>query len=149
MAGPGSAPGDVVRLTAAAGACRAPGGGAVVIEAGSRRRNQPAPPRILFEALTTPNRDPARRWLRLRRDEVWPEVQETDEPSLVVWSSLWAGRPEALIRFDLALEGAGYGTDLRWTLLVAEPLPDAPLLGHLRKRLDQLINAELRYSFGQ
>jgi hypothetical protein len=34
-------------------------------------------------------------------------------------------------------------------LLVAEPLPDASLAGHLRKRLNQLVNAELRYSFGQ
>ena len=39
--------------------------------------------------------------------------------------------------------------DLRWTLLVEEPLPDPSLLGHLRKRLNELINANLRYTFGQ
>ncbi|MEE3920873.1 hypothetical protein V2I01_29940 [Micromonospora sp. BRA006-A] len=52
------------------------------------------------------------------------------------------------MRFDLVPDGGG-GTRLRWTLLVAEPLPDPSLLGHLRKRLNQLINANLRYTFGQ
>ncbi|MEH3075558.1 MAG: hypothetical protein PGN11_02595 [Quadrisphaera sp.] len=33
--------------------------------------------------------------------------------------------------------------------LVEEPPPDPALAGHLCKRLNQLINAELRYSFGQ
>lgn len=32
---------------------------------------------------------------------------------------------------------------------VEEPVPDDALVGHLRKRLNQLINAELGYSFGQ
>jgi hypothetical protein len=31
----------------------------------------------------------------------------------------------------------------------AEPMPDASLLGHLRRRLNTLINANLRYTFGQ
>lgn len=47
-----------------------------------------------------------------------------------------------------APDGHG-GSDLRWTLLVEEPLPDASRLGHLRKRINQLINADLRYSYGQ
>ena len=37
------------------------------------------------------------------------------------------------------------GADLR----VDEPVPDDALIGHLRKRLNQLINANLRYAFGQ
>ena len=41
------------------------------------------------------------------------------------------------------------GTDLRWTLLLAEPLPEPFLLGHLRKRLNQLINGNLRRTFAQ
>ena len=41
------------------------------------------------------------------------------------------------------------GTDLRWILLLAEPLPKSSLLGHLRKRLNQLINGNLRRTFGQ
>ncbi|MCW2524655.1 MAG: hypothetical protein JWO63_2990 [Frankiales bacterium] len=44
---------------------------------------------------------------------------------------------------------AGDGTLLRWTLSVNDPLPDEALIGHMRKRLNQLINADLRYTFGQ
>jgi hypothetical protein len=120
-----------------------------VIEAGRRKRNQPAPPRACFEALTKPNRDPMRQWLKLADDEQPPTVIEAIEPDLVLWSSLWPARPDAVIRFDLPFDAERQGTDLTWTLLVEEPEPDAPLLGHLRKRINVLINAELRYSFGQ
>lgn len=122
-----------------------------VIELGSRKRSQPAPPHVVFEALTEPDRDPARPWLDLLDDEQWPHLVEIDKPSLVVWSSLWIKRPDARVRFDLPRErGApGEGTDLHWTLLVAEPAPNADLAGHLRKRLNQLINENLRYTFGQ
>jgi hypothetical protein len=44
---------------------------------------------------------------------------------------------------------SGGGTDLCWTVLVQEPLPDDALIGRIRKRMNQLINADLRYSFGQ
>ncbi|MDO3702431.1 hypothetical protein Q3W71_12165 [Micromonospora sp. C28SCA-DRY-2] len=119
-----------------------------MLEAGSRKRNQPAPPHVLFEALTEPNRDPARPWLLLLDDERWPRTLRTEMPHLVVWSSIWVTRPDAVVRFDLPFDGT-YGTDLRWTLLVAEPLPDPSLLGHLRKRVNQLINGNLRRTFGQ
>jgi hypothetical protein len=76
-------------------------------------------------------------------------VLETDEPSLVVWSSLWPQRPDAVLRFELPSDASGQGTDLTWTLHVEEPEPEPALLGHLRKRVNVLINAELRYSFGQ
>ena len=55
-----------------------------MIEVGARRRNQPAPPRVIFEALTQPNRDPARPWVHLRSGEVWPQVVQADPPALVV-----------------------------------------------------------------
>ncbi|MEU4675601.1 hypothetical protein [Micromonospora sp. NPDC023737] len=119
-----------------------------MIEAGSRVRGQPPPPHVVFEALTEPDRDPARPWLRLLDDERSPQILRADRPHLVVWSSLWPRRPDAQVRFDLEPDG-GAGTRLRWTLLVAEPLPDASLLGHLRKRLNELVNADLRYTFGQ
>ncbi len=119
-----------------------------MIEVGTRRRAQPAPPRVVAESLQEPERDPARPWLRLLDDEQRPWVVEARPPELVVWSSLWPSRPDALVRFDLAPDGRG-GTDLRWTLLVAEPEPDASKLGHLRRRLNQLVNADLRYSYGQ
>lgn len=118
-----------------------------MIDVGTRKKNQPAPPSVVFEALNEPERLGGRPWLRLLADEVRPRVIESDEPGLVVWASIWPKRPDAVIRFDLP--GSGGGTDLRWTLSVEEPLPDDALVGHLCKRLNQLINAELRYSFGQ
>ncbi|MGN9803248.1 hypothetical protein [Micromonospora sp. L32] len=103
---------------------------------------------MIFEALTEPNRDPARPWLLLLDDEERPQTLRVDAPHLVVWSSIWRKRPDATVRFDLPSDGNG-GTDLRWTLFLAEPLPEPALLGHMRKRLNQLINANLRYTFGQ
>jgi len=118
-----------------------------MLEVGTRSRSQPAPPWVLFEALSHPDRDPSRPWLRLREDEIAPRVLDAAQPHLLVWSTLWARRPDARVRFDLSPDGGG--CRLRWTLLVDEPEPDAALLGHLRKRLNELINADLRFSFGQ
>jgi hypothetical protein len=56
-------------------------------------------------------------------------------------------RPDATLRFDL-LPGQG-GTDLRWALYVDEPVPVDALISHMRMRVNQLINANLRYRFGQ
>jgi hypothetical protein len=103
---------------------------------------------VIFEALTEPDRDPTRPWLLLPDDERRPETLHAQKPGLVVWSSIWNKRPDALVRFDLPSDGTA-GTDLRWTLLLAEPLPEPSLLGHMRKRLNQLINANLRYTVGQ
>lgn len=96
-----------------------------------------------------PHRDPTRSWLQLVADEQLPVVLEEDRPYLVVWSSLWPRRPDAVIRIELRADPSGQGTALSWTLFVDEPVPDAALLGHPRKRINELINAELRYSFGQ
>lgn len=117
------------------------------IEAGRRCRSQPAPPHIVAASLITPDSDPARPWLKLLDDEQRPDVVEAALPALVVWSSLWPKRPDALVRFELTADGGG--THLCWALMLDEPLPDASTLGHFRKRLNQLINAELRYSHGQ
>jgi hypothetical protein len=103
---------------------------------------------VVFEALTEPDRDPARPWLALLHDEQRPTVVEAQHARLVVWSSLWPNRPDALVRFDLQPDG-GHGTDLRWTLLVDEPAPDQALTRHLCTRISRLINADLRFSFGQ
>lgn len=119
-----------------------------MLVAGSRARSQPSPPHVVAGSLQHPDLDPARPWLRLLDDEQRPRIVEARPPGLVVWSSLWPSRPDALVRFDIAPDGRG-GSDLRWTLLVEEPLPDASKLGHLRRRLNQLINADLRYSYGQ
>jgi hypothetical protein len=120
----------------------------VVLEAGTRRRSQPAPPHVIFEALTDPDRDPARPWLLLLDDEQPPHTPQAAKPYLVMWSSIWRKRPDAMVRFDLPSDGAA-GTNLRWTLLLEEPLSEPSLVAHVRKRLNQLINANLRYTFGQ
>jgi hypothetical protein len=102
----------------------------------------------VFEALTQPHRDLSRPWLILLDDEQEPVVLETDEPSLVVWSSLWPHRPTARIRFELPKD-AGSGTDLRWILEIDPPPPDESAVGHMRKRINQLITANPRSTFGQ
>jgi hypothetical protein len=104
----------------------------------------PPPPKVMYEALTQPDRDPARPWTGTTEP---PRILESEFPSLVVWSSLWAARPDARIRFDLE-PGAG-GTYVRWTLSLDEPLPDDSTIASMRKRIGQLIFADLRYTFGQ
>jgi hypothetical protein len=101
----------------------------------------------MFEALTQPNRDPARSLLAVLDDEQFPTIGKTEEFTFVTWSSLWVKRPDAVIRFDLG--GWSSGTELRRTLYVDDPPPDDSLIGHMRKRMNQLINANLRYTFGQ
>jgi hypothetical protein len=98
-------------------------------------------------SLTRPNLDPQRPWLLLLPNETQPKVLEAVEPVSITWSSFWKSRPDAVVHFDLPASGGG--TDLRWTLRVDSPLPGDAQLGHLRKRLNVLINANLRYSFGQ
>jgi hypothetical protein len=97
---------------------RGQGYGSAVVDIGDRRRNQPAPPHVVFEQLTNPDLDPQRPWLSLLEDETSPRVLEAHKPGLVVWSSLFAKRPDALVRFDVP--PGGEGTDLRWTLSVDE-----------------------------
>lgn len=92
-----------------------------MIEVGARKRIQPAPPPVVFEALTQPDRPGGRSWLYLLDDEVRPEIIDGDEPVFVVWSSIWLGRADAVIRFGLPPSVGG--TDLRWTLFVEEPPP--------------------------
>ncbi|GIH16679.1 hypothetical protein [Rugosimonospora africana] len=98
--------------------------------------------------MTEPDRDPARPWLLLLDDEQPPRTLQADKPDLVVWSSIWRKRPDAIVRFELPSDG-GAGTNLRWILLLEDPMPEPSLIGHMRKRLNQLINANLRFTFGQ
>jgi hypothetical protein len=103
---------------------------------------------VVFDALANPDLDPIRPWLRLMDDEQRPTVLQSQRPTALTWSSLWVKRPDATVTFDLPARADG-GTDLQWTLDVVEPAPGDALIGHMRKRLNQLINAELRYTFGQ
>lgn len=98
----------------------------MVIEVGSRTRNQPSPPRVVFEALVEPHRDRLRPWLTLVEDEVEPALVEEEPSHLAVWSSPWLRRPDARVRFDVLTGRPKGGSDLR-----------------------QLTDAELRHSSGQ
>lgn len=119
-----------------------------MIEIGRRRRKQPAPRHIVFDELADPLRLSPRQWLHLLDDEVPPIVVEASKPDVIVWSSLWVKRPDALVRFELSSDG-GSGTALCWSLSVEEPVPADALIGHLRYRVNRIINGELQRSFGQ
>jgi hypothetical protein len=122
--------------------------GRMALELGSRRRPQPAPPRVVFEALTQPRRASGRAWLELAEGELEPTILSAESPHSVVWSSLWPDRPNDRIEFALAPSGGG--TDLRWTLLTSDSeAPSDGVVGRMRYRLNELINANLRYAFGQ
>jgi hypothetical protein len=95
----------------------------------------------VFESLTEPNRDPAREWLILRDDEQLPTILTATSPHTVTWSSVWVRRPDAVIQFDL--DGGWSETMLQWALYVDEPAPDDALVGRMRRRLNELINANL------
>jgi hypothetical protein len=118
-----------------------------VRELGSRERAQPAP-HILWDTLASPAQEGPRVWLRLGANEVLPSVLEGHRPEVIVWSSLWSRRPKDLIRFDIRSDGGG-GSLLRWTVLTPDEMPSDEDLGRLRYRMNRLVNAELRYSFGQ
>lgn len=118
-------------------------------EIGSRKRDLPAPPHVVFEDLTVPNRSAARPWLNLLHDEIPPVVLESRKPTQVVWSSLWPHRSDARITFEVLQDGTGEGTDLRWTLTVDKPAPNDSLTRHMRKRINTLIHANLRCTYGQ
>ncbi|MEV7045674.1 hypothetical protein [Amycolatopsis sp. NPDC051061] len=81
-------------------------------------------------------------------DEVDPRVLAAEKPSQVVWSSLWPSRPDDQVHFVLTASRDG-GTLLRFTLLTPDEAPDQSKTGHLRRRLNQLLFADLRYSYGQ
>ncbi len=102
---------------------------------------------MVWEALVDPHRPGSRAWLALLDDEVEPQVLEAESPSRVIWSSLWPGRPHDQVHLELS-EAEG-GTSLRFTLLTPDEAPDESTTGHLRKRLNHLLFADLRFSFGQ
>lgn len=123
-----------------------------MIELGRRTRELPAPPHVVFESLTDLTRPQARPWLVLLEDEVAPRVLRSETPHTVVWSSLWPSRPRDEIHLRLTPRDpapSSTTTMLEFTLLTPDDEPDASKLGHLRKRLNHLLFADLRFSYGQ
>jgi uncharacterized protein YndB with AHSA1/START domain len=118
-----------------------------MIVIGSKARTLPAPPSVVWASLTDPHQPGARPWLNLLADEVEPTVLASEQPSRVVWSSLWPSRPNDEVHLELSAAQAG--TLLRFTLLTPDSMPDVSKTGHLRRRLNYLLFADLRFSYGQ
>lgn len=91
---------------------------------------------------------PVRRpWLHLLADEVPPVVLESDRPPRVVWSPLWTTWPDSRIAFDYPPAAAERTCDgRRWS---SPPASEDQQFRHMRQRIGTLINANLRYKYGQ
>jgi hypothetical protein len=118
-----------------------------MIEIGSRTRKLPAPPSVVWDSLFEPHRHGTRPWLTLLDDEVEPTILDAERPNRLVWSSLWPSRPNDEVHFELVAIGSE--TSLRFTLFTPDEAPDESKTGHLRHRLNHLLFADLRYSYGQ
>lgn len=94
-----------------------------------------------------PGEPTARPWLNLLEDEVAPRVVFARKPDEITWSSMWPSRPNDMVH--LTLSTVGSETLLRFTLLTPDELPDPSKTGHLRRRLNYLLFADLRFSYGQ
>jgi hypothetical protein len=66
---------------------------------------------------------------------------EVEEPNRVVWSSLWPRRPNDQVHFELTAVGGE--TSLRFALLTPDEAPGQSKTGHLRRRLNHLLFANL------
>ena len=114
---------------------------------GRRTRTLPAPPHVVWQDLVAPATTGPRVWLDLRHDEVRPQVLESEAPHRVVWSSLWPSRPDDRVVLEVASSSSG--TALTFTLMAYGEPPDASTTGHVRRRVNELLYADLRYSYGQ
>lgn len=118
-----------------------------MLQIGSRERTLAPGPHIVWRSLVEPSAPGTRPWLELLSDEVQPAVLDADEPSLVVWSSLWPDRSEDIVRLNLRAKGQG--TALRWTALTPGEVPNPSRAGHVRFRLNYLLFDKLLTSYGQ
>lgn len=114
---------------------------------GKRTRRLPAPLQVVWEDLVNPAMTGSRVWLDLLDDEVPPRVVDSEAPNRVVWSSIWPSRPGD--RVVLELTEAGSDTALTFTLLADGDPPDESKTGHIRRRINHLLFADLRFSYGQ
>lgn len=116
-----------------------------MIECGRRRKSMPAPPHVVWADLRTPKQEGVRAWLTLLDDEVPPTVLEADQPSSLVWSSLWPSRPDDQVVLTVAPDGPGSTLEFRW--LAAGDAPSESTTSHIRRRLNFLLYGALRTSY--
>src|SRR4051812_16172822 len=89
-----------------------------LLELARRSKGQAPPSWVVYKALCNPFPE-HRQWFDLRSDEIAPSILEHDEPRRVVWSSIWAARPELRVEFaiDGGGSGSGPGCNVTWVLL--------------------------------
>jgi len=80
-------------------------------------------------------------------DEVEPNVLLARKPDEVIWSPLWPSSPDDTLHLTLSTSGSE--TLLGFTLLTPDQSPYPSKTGHLRRRLNHLLFADLRYSYRQ
>lgn len=115
-----------------------------------RTRSQPPPAHVVLETLRVPNADPIRPWLELVQDEIGPWITHLEGSDQVIWTSLWPRRPDLFITFTVTPESGGVGCRLRFVVTADATWPvEDGLVGQVRYRLNQLINGNLRCSYGQ
>lgn len=100
----------------------------------------------MFESLIRPQWPQARHWLNLFENERPPRILWSSPSDEVTWSSTWTHHPEVEIRFGLSPRNCG--TSVRVELHAPEPVPSEASIGHLRKRILELIFRDLQYSYG-
>lgn len=116
--------------------------------AAESQKQLPAPAPVVFASLAHPGGAADREWLTLRPDEQTPEVLCGVADRFLLWSTLWPELPEVQVQLDLTPDPRDrLCTQVRWTLLLAAPLP-RDTIDRLSRRLDQLINHELRHTYG-
>lgn len=118
-----------------------------MIELAARSKTLPPPPHVLWAALVAPHAPGTRPWLEPHDDETEPAVLDSHEPDLVVWSSLWPDRPDDRIELHITAHRTESRLEFRW--LGPEPAPAEEVVGRRRHRLNELLWADLRHSFGQ
>lgn len=101
---------------------------------------------MVWDDLVEPKSTGTRAWLDLLPDEVAPLVLESVRPSRVVWSSLWPDRPKDRVVIEIASSGGE--SAVTFTLLAAGDPPDDSKTGHIRRRVNHLLWADLRFSYG-
>lgn len=114
-----------------------------------RTRSLPAPVGIVHADLIRPTTDGPRAWLKLLPDEV-PPVTHPGGDLTLVWASIWTRHPELTIHLTCTPDGAG--CRLRFVVHAPDATPgvdDDAWIGHIRRRLNQLLFGELRFSYGQ